>query len=115
MVMLAGPQTAATNFPRGAELAVDWATSLLEYMREHDYSRFVANEDAQQRWFEHVKEMYKGVLMSKAKSWITGYNSNLEGHEYGKTRYNIYTGGGPKYMKTLNRAAENSYDGVSFL
>ncbi|MDA0821447.1 MAG: NAD(P)/FAD-dependent oxidoreductase [Proteobacteria bacterium] len=115
MVMLAGPQTAATNFPRGAELAVDWATSLLEYMREHDYSRFVANEDAEQRWFEHVKEMYKGVLMSKAKSWITGYNSNLEGHEYGKTRYNIYTGGGPKYVKTLNRAAENSYDGVSFL
>ncbi|MFT4562597.1 MAG: cation diffusion facilitator CzcD-associated flavoprotein CzcO [Gammaproteobacteria bacterium] len=114
MVMLAGPQTAATNFPRGAELAVDWTTSLLEYMGEHEYSRFVADEDAEQRWFEHVKEMYKGVLMSKAKSWITGYNSNLEGHEYGKTRYNIYTGGGPKYTKTLRRATENNYDGVSF-
>jgi cation diffusion facilitator CzcD-associated flavoprotein CzcO len=115
MVMLAGPQTAATNFPRGAELAVDWATSLLEYMRAHGHSRFIANEDAEQRWFEHVKEMYKGVLMSKAKSWITGYNSNLEGHEYGKTRYNIYTGGGPKYTKTLVRAVDNNYDGVSFL
>ncbi|MFT4581558.1 MAG: cation diffusion facilitator CzcD-associated flavoprotein CzcO [Gammaproteobacteria bacterium] len=115
MVMLAGPQTAATNFPRGAELAVDWATSLLEYMRAHGHRRFIANEDAEQRWFEHVKEMYKGVLMSKAKSWITGYNSNLEGHEYGKTRYNIYTGGGPKYTKTLVRAVDNNYDGVSFL
>jgi len=111
--MLAGPQTAATNFPRGAELAVNWTTELLEYMWANKLSRFNANEDAEQVWLEHVKEMYQGLLMRKAKSWITGYNSNIEGHEYGKTRYNIYTGGGPKYLRTLKQVTEKDYDGVT--
>ena len=114
LAMIAGPQTAATNFPRGAELAIDWTTSLFEHMWAHGYSRFHANADAEQGWFEHVKDMYQGLLLRKAKSWITGYNSNVEGHEYGKTRYNIYNGGGPKYAKTLRRTAESNYDGVSF-
>ena len=114
LVMLGGPQGAATNFPRGLELAVDWVTPLLEYMWRHGYRRFDANADAEAEWLEHVKEMYEGLLLRKAKSWITGYNSNLDGHEYGKTRYNIYNGGGPKYAKRLRRVVENDYEGVSF-
>lgn len=114
LAMLAGPQTASTNFPRGAELAVDWVTALLQHMWAHGYSRFNAVEDAEQGWLEHVKEMYQGLLLRKAKSWITGYNSNIAGHEHGKTRYNIYNGGGPKYAKTLRRVAEKNYEGVSF-
>jgi len=114
LAMIAGPQTAATNFPRGAELAIDWTTSLLEYMWANGYSRFDTNKDAEDGWFEHVKQMYQGLLLRKAKSWITGYNSNIDGHEYGKTRYNIYNGGGPKYMRTLNRVVEKNYEGISF-
>ena len=114
MVMLGGPQGAATNFPRGLELAVDWLTPFLEYMWEHGYRRFDVDEEAEVAWVEHVKQMYEGLLLRKAKSWITGYNSNLEGHEYGKTRYNIYNGGGPKYARRLNEVAGNHYEGVSF-
>ena len=114
LVMLAGPQTAATNFPRGSELAVDWATPLLQHMWQNDYRRFEANEDAEQAWFEHVKDKYQGLLLRKAKGWITGYNSNIEGHEYGKIRYNIYTGGGPKYASRLDEVAGNDYEGVTF-
>ena len=114
LAMIAGPQTAATNFPRGAELAIDWTTSLLEYMWANGYRRFDTNKDAENGWFEHVKQMYQGLLMRKAQSWITGYNSNLEGHEYGKTRYNIYNGGGPKYTKTLKRVVAENYDGLKF-
>ena len=58
--------------------------------------------------------MYQGMLLRKAQSWITGYNSNVDGHEYGKTRYNIYNGGGPKYAKTLSQVAEDDYKGVNF-
>lgn len=112
LVMLAGPQTAATNFPRGAELAVDWVTPFLEYLWQHGYTRFNAQEAPEQHWHQHVKDMYQGVLMGKAKSWITGYNGNLPGHEYGKTRYNIYVGGGPKYARTLQRCTDKGYDGV---
>jgi cation diffusion facilitator CzcD-associated flavoprotein CzcO len=114
MLMIAGPQTAATNFPRGVELAVDWATPLLEHMWHNGYRRFEANEDAEEAWVGHVKDMYEGLLLRKAKSWITGYNSNLEGHEYGKTRYNIYNGGGPKYASRLQKVAGNNYEGLTF-
>ena len=114
MVMLAGPQSAATNFPRGAELAVNWVTPLLEYMWDHGYRRFDVDEAAETAWCEHVQEMYEGLLIRKAKSWITGYNSNVDGHEYGKTRYNIYNGGGPKYAKRLHEVAANDYEGLRF-
>lgn len=114
MVMLAGPQSAATNFPRGAELAVDWVTPFFEYMWEHGYRRFDVDEGAEAAWCEHVREMYEGLLIRKAKSWITGYNSNVDGHEYGNTRYNIYNGGGPKYAKRLGEVAANDYDGLMF-
>ncbi len=113
MAMLIGPQTASTNFPRGVELAVEWVTPLLEYMKIHGLRRFDANPDAEQAWLDHVKSMYEGLLLRKAKSWITGYNSNLEGHEYGKTRYNIYNGGGPKYTRRLQHVVANNYEGIS--
>ena len=113
LAMLIGPQTSSTNFPRGAEQAVEWVTPLIEYMRSRGYRRFDANEDAEQAWLEHVKAMYEGLLLRKAKSWITGYNSNIEGHEYGKTRYNIYNGGGPKYSRRLRQVVDNGYQGIS--
>ena len=113
-LMLVGPQTAASNFPRGAELSVDWVTPLLEYMWAHGYQRFDVDEAAEAEWFGHVKEMYEGMLLRKAKSWFTGYNSNIKGHEHGKMRYNIYNGGGPRYARMLNEMAENGYEGLYF-
>ncbi|MGR8946743.1 MAG: flavin-containing monooxygenase [Gammaproteobacteria bacterium] len=113
-IMLSGPQIAATNFPRAVELAVQWTTDFLSYMWEHGYDHFDTDAEAEQKWFEHVKDMYEGLLLRKAQSWITGYNSNLDGHEYGKMRYNIYNGGGPKYSKTLQQVADNDYQGIQF-
>ena len=46
--------------------------------------------------------------------WITGYNSNLEGHEYGKTRYNVYQGGAPRYLKKITTTAAEGYPEVHF-
>ena len=57
---------------------------------------------------------YDGLLLSKAQSWITGYNSNLEGHEYGHTRYNIFATGGAEYAKHLRAAAANDHRGIDF-
>ncbi len=114
MVMLAGPQIAATNFPRAVETSVDWATPLLEHAWEEGYTRLEATPEAEQAWFDHVVDMYKPFLLRSAKSWITGYNSNIEGHEYGKTRYNLYNGGGPKYGRRLTEVAQNDYEGLQF-
>lgn len=114
MAMLGGPQTAAANFPRGSEVAVDWIMPLLQHAWNNGYTRFNASGNSQEAWVEEVKKSYQGLLASKAQSWITGYNSNLEGHEYGNTRYNIYATGGVEYGKRLREAAANGYTGIEF-
>ncbi len=92
LIMLAGPQSgsASANFPRGIESGVDWATQLIEHVRAGGHTRFEATEAAEQAWSEHVKDMYSMVLMRNAKSWFTGYNSNVDGHEQGTIRYFVY-------------------------
>ncbi|MEP7296630.1 MAG: hypothetical protein ABI702_10590 [Burkholderiales bacterium] len=65
--------------------------------------------EADTLWTEHVKEMYQGLLLRKAKSWFTGYNSNVEGHD--KIRYLIYNGGAPRYRQKLTEVAAQGYEG----
>ena len=114
LLMLMGPQTAAANFPRAAEMSVNWVTPFLEHMWTQGHQRFDVDETSEAEWVEHVKAMYKGALLRKAKSFFTGYNSNIEGHEYGRTRYNIYNGGVPRYANIVNEVADNGYAGVNF-
>jgi hypothetical protein len=58
--------------------------------------------------------MYNIMLMRKAQSWFTGYNSNVEGHEKGTVRYLVYNGGTPKYRARLVDVAEHDYTGIAF-
>ena len=48
-------------------------------MWEHGYQRFDVDAAAEAGWCDHVKDMYQGLLLRKAKSWFTGYNSNIKG------------------------------------
>jgi len=66
---------------------------------------------AQERWSAHVTKMYAIMLMRKAKSWFTGYNSNVPGHEHGKVRYFVYNGGTPKYVAAINDVVAKDYEG----
>ncbi|WP_416897064.1 MAG: flavin-containing monooxygenase [Minwuia sp.] len=114
MLMPAGPQSgsASTNYPRGIENGVNWCTDLLKVVWDKGYTRVEATAEAEERWTRHVAEMYSTMLMRKAKSWFTGYNSNVEGHEAGRIRYFVYNGGTPKYMKTINEVRDKGYEGV---
>lgn len=116
LLIATGPQSASAsaNYPRGIELMVDWCTGLIKYAEEHNVKRLEATAEAQADWSDHVKKMYSVVLMRKAKSWFTGYNSNIEGREHGKTRYLVYNGGQPRYRRWLNRVSEAGYTGVEF-
>jgi hypothetical protein len=49
--------------------------------------------------------------MRNARSWFTGYNSNIPGHEYGRTRYFVYNGGSPRYSRRINEVADSKYRG----
>ena len=114
LLMPAGPQSgsASTNYPRGIEIGVNWCTDFLEYMWEHGYVRANATLEAEERWTKLVTKMYSKMLMRKAKGWFTGYNSNVDGHEHGKTRYFVYNGGTPKYVATISEVAAKGYEGV---
>jgi cation diffusion facilitator CzcD-associated flavoprotein CzcO len=116
MIMPTGPQSgsASTNFPRGIEMGVDWGVGLLEHMWKNGYVREEATPEAEADWSQHVKDMYGLVLMRKAQSWFTGYNSNVEGHEKGNIRYLVYNGGSPKFRRRINEVADESYPGIEF-
>ena len=113
MIILAGPQggSVSTNFPRGIEEAVDWSTALFKHLRAKGYSRVEPTQEAEDEWTEHVKETYKYSLLGTTKSWFTGYNSNVPGHD--NLRYMIYNGGAPRYRERLAQVAENGYQGFA--
>jgi cation diffusion facilitator CzcD-associated flavoprotein CzcO len=116
LLMPAGPQSgsASTNYPRGIEIGVNWCTAFLEYVWKHGYTRAEATAAAEERWTAHVAKMYSTMLMRKAKSWFTGYNSNVAGHEAGRIRYFVYNGGTPKYVATIGQVAAQDYEGIAF-
>ncbi|WP_338691347.1 NAD(P)/FAD-dependent oxidoreductase [Bradyrhizobium sp. 26S5] len=116
LLMPTGPQSASasTNFPRGIENGVNWCTNLLQYMWDRGLTRADATLEAQERWTAHVAKMYEILLMRKAKSWFTGYNSNVAGHEEGTVRYFVYNGGTPKFLGIINGVAEKGYREIEF-
>jgi len=116
LFMAGGPQSgsASTNYPRGIETAVNWCTGLLQHIRAQGHVRAEATAEAEARWTAHVTKMYASMLMRKAKSWFTGYNSNVPGHEQGKIRYFVYNGGAPKYVARIEEVAAMGYEGIDF-
>lgn len=111
LLMVAGPQSVSgsTNYPRAIEVSVDWVTELLIHMQEHELTRLEAKSEAEQAWQQEVKRAHEKTPVRKSKSWFTGYNSNLDGHEEGTIRYHAYWGGAPKYRSFLARAVEDNY------
>jgi cation diffusion facilitator CzcD-associated flavoprotein CzcO len=116
MILIAGPQSgsASINFPRSIELSVDWATRFLQYVWEQGHRTFEAKPEAVAEWAAHVEKMYSLVLMRKAKSWFTGYNSNVEGRDHSKPRYLVYNGGQPKFRQKVMDCEADGYRGVAF-
>jgi cation diffusion facilitator CzcD-associated flavoprotein CzcO len=116
LITIAGPQSAsaATNWPRGIELQVDWVMELLGFMRDHGYSRVEAREEAEQVWLEHAAAMADTLLIRKARSWFNGHNTNIDGREGGIARPLIYNGGAPKFRKLIRQVADEGYQQFTF-
>jgi cation diffusion facilitator CzcD-associated flavoprotein CzcO len=111
MIMLAGPQGASvsTNFPRAIETSVEWASDLIAHMRERGLNRIECTVDAEDAWVTEVVDLYQMVLLRNARSWFTGYNSNVEGRDV--KRHLIYNGGAPRYRERISNVATEGYTG----
>ena len=71
-----------------------------------------AEADAEEEWVREVVKAHERMLFRRSKGWFTGYNSNVEGHEHGKTRYFVYNGGGPRYWRRLQQTTGDNYNGI---
>jgi len=113
MLTVAGPQSASvgTNFPRGIEEAVDWVTAVLKHMRDNSYERIEALQATEDEWVAEVKHYAARVFMGQEKSWMTGYNSNLERDQ--STRFFVYLGGALRYRERLTGESESGYAGFA--
>lgn len=114
LITLAGPQSGsvATNFPRSIETVVDWATGLMQFMLKNGYSRIEPKQEAEDRWQVHLKKQNAKSLISKQKSWFTGYNSNLDRSQ--APRDVIYGGGALRYRYNLEQEVQTNYSGFNF-
>jgi cation diffusion facilitator CzcD-associated flavoprotein CzcO len=107
MTMLMGPHTALGNIPRSIEYNVDWVTGLLRYARENDLTRLEATANGVAEWTDHVRALGVGLLSNEVNSWMTGYNSNIEGKQ---TRIVArYSGSAPAYRARCDEVAANGY------
>lgn len=116
LLMVAGPQSVSgsTNYPRAIESGVDWVTGLIEFATEHDHTRIEAQLAAERAWVEEVIRAHERILLRRSQGWFTGYNSNVEGHEAGKVRYQAYFGPAPKYVAMLKEQAAAGYPELDF-
>jgi cation diffusion facilitator CzcD-associated flavoprotein CzcO len=107
MTMLMGPHTALGNIPRSIEYNVDWVTGLLRYAQETSLTRVEATASGVTAWTDHVRELGVGLLSNEVNSWMTGYNSNIDGKQ---TRIVArYSGSAPAYRARCDEVAANRY------
>jgi cation diffusion facilitator CzcD-associated flavoprotein CzcO len=107
MMMLMGPHTALGNIPRSIEYNVDWVTGLIRHARENNLTRVEATAAGVSSWTDHVKALGVGLLSSEVNSWMTGYNSNVEGKQ---TRIIArYSGSAPAYRARCDEVAAKGY------
>ena len=114
MFTLVGPQSgsATANFPRGIEDVVKWMSALAEHIADNNIGRIEARRDAEIAWVEHVREFNSKLLLSRAKSWFNGNNSNLNRDD--RPRVMVYLGGAPRYRRRLAEEADNGYPSFEF-
>jgi len=96
-----------SNMMASIEQHVDWILDLIRYVKEKGLAAFEAQEEAQQRWVQHVNEVADQTLYPKANSWYIGANIP------GKPRvFMPYVGGLDKYRGICDEVARNGYQGV---
>lgn len=111
LFMLAGPQSASasSNFPPSIEACVNWTVEMITHLKANNLERVEASPSAEEAWTDAIKAGYEGTMLARAKSWFTGYNSNVDGHD--KLRHMMYLGGAPTYRATLADVAAKGYEG----
>ena len=90
---------------------MEWASDFIAFLNAEGYSRVEAQQSVENVWLEHVKEFYEGSMIANTKSWVTGYNSNVGGHDI--LRHMIYLVGASAYRQKLNEVKDEGHRGFN--
>ncbi|KAG6878276.1 hypothetical protein C0993_009634 [Termitomyces sp. T159_Od127] len=102
-----GP-TAFCNGPTCAEVQGNWIIDCITYLREHNYTRIVASQEASEAWTQRVTDIFNKGLWLHAKSWYTG--ANVPGKRLESLNF---SGGLPLYTKLIQESARDGYNGFT--
>ena len=85
-----GPQgpSGFANGPTCAELQGDWVIDCIEFMVKNELTKIEVQSEAQDRWTDHLNDLFHNSLFPQAKSWYNGANIP------GKPRQNSWLSGG---------------------
>jgi cyclohexanone monooxygenase len=97
------------NYPRCAEIVVEWISACIEHMTEHGQTRVEATPEGEDYWDEHCRELGKGNILDSADSWFNG--GNIPGK---KRIFLLYPSTLIAFRDQLTDAAEDDYRGFTF-
>ena len=110
--MPGGPLASVGNFTPALEFSVDWISDMLAFMQRHGFDYVDANPSAEREWTDEVRRGQQKLLMGKVKSWFTGVNSNVEGHE--EPRVVLYVGSAQAYRDRCQEVRQGRYRELEF-
>jgi cation diffusion facilitator CzcD-associated flavoprotein CzcO len=96
------------NMPTGVEQHVDWIADCMTHMRDHQFRRIEASEEAQRAWTAHVAEVAGHTLYPRSNSWYFG--SNIPGKP---RQFGVYVGGHGAYRQRCDAVAKANYEGFA--
>ena len=98
--------SAFCNYPRCAEMLVEWVSECIGHMREKQFARIEATPQAEEAWTQHAAELVEGSLLTKGNSWFVGANIP------GKSRtFLLYADTTPNYRAKCAEVAASGYEG----
>jgi cyclohexanone monooxygenase len=108
LFMVTGPQSPGVKSQMilSCEQHVDWIANCLVHLRNSNYRRITATQEAEKGWVAHNNWVADQTLYPMANSWYMG--SNIPG----KPRiFMPYVGGVHTYKKKCDEVAEAGYEG----
>jgi len=105
-----GSPSVLSNMPVSIEQHVDWITECLRHCIDVGCKTIQADQQAAQRWTDHVREVADATLLPTVKhSWYLGANIP------GKPRvFMPYAGGLVSYRNICDKIAQDGYKGFHF-
>jgi cyclohexanone monooxygenase len=104
-----GSPSVLTNMVMAIEQHVEWIFDCIENTKRRGAQSVEAEEEAEDKWVEHVSEVARTTLLPTANSWYMGANIP------GKPRVFLpYPGGLGRYREICNSVAAADYSGFVF-